>query len=294
MVDITEIFFEVDNFCQKFEPALDEKLLQSGMKKRRRCKNLCGSEIMSILIWFHTSAYRDFKHFYFSVLAWHRDKFPRLPSYACFVHSIPSVLVALFAYLESRRGEKTGIQFIDSTSIKVCHNRRILRHRVFEDLAKRGKTTMGWFFGFKLHLIVNDCGELLAFKLTAGNTDDRAVLPKLCRGLFGKLFGDKGYISAEKFNELFTQGLQLVTSIKGNMKNKLMPMMDKILLRKRFLIETIIDQLKNISQIEHTRHRSVFNFLANLLCGLIAYTHQPKKPTLNLGLQVNLQAPLML
>ena len=141
---------------------------------------------------------------------------------------------------------------------------------------------MGWHYGFKLHLIINDRGELLAFKLTPGNTDDRQPVPDLPKDLLGKLFGDRGYISQELFEQLYERGLQLITRHKKNMKQKLVKIIDKILLRKRSLIETVNDQLKNISQIEHSRHRSVWNFLVNLLAGLIAYTYLPKKPSLDL------------
>lgn len=172
---------------------------------------------------------------------------------------------------------------MDATSLAVCKNPRIHSHKVFAGLAKRGKTSTGWFLGFKLHLIFNDQGELLNLMLTPGNVDDRKPVPKMARKLFGKLFADKGYISKKLFEELLrTFNVQLVTGIRSNMKNVLMPLMDKLLLRKRAIIETIIDQLKNISQIEHSRHRSPVNFLVNLLSGLIAYCHQPKKPSLNL------------
>lgn len=151
-----------------------------------------------------------------------------------------------------------------------------------EASARWGKTTVSWFYGFKLHLIINDEGELWAFKLTGGNVDDRAPGPALTRGLFGKLFGDKGYISQQLFDERYERGVQLITRLRKNMKNKLTPLVDKLLLRKRALIERVNDQLKNVSQIEHTRHRSPINFLVNLVAGLIAYTYQPKKPSLNL------------
>ena len=141
---------------------------------------------------------------------------------------------------------------------------------------------MGWHYGFKLHLIINDRGELLAFKLTPGNTDDRKPVPDLTKDLVGKLFGDRGYISQKLFEELYERGLQLITRYKKKMKQKLVKLIDKILLRKRSLIETVNDQLKNISQIEHSRHRSVWNFLVNLFAGLIAYTYLPKKPCLDL------------
>lgn len=114
------------------------------------------------------------------------------------------------------------------------------------------KTRSRWHFGFKLHLIISDRGELLAFKLTAGNVDDRKPLPEMAQGILGKLFGDRGYISQELFEKLYEQQLQLITRYKKNMKQKLVKLIDTILLRKRALIETVNDQLKNIFQIEHS------------------------------------------
>ena len=241
------------------------------------------SEIITILLAFHQGNFRNFKHFYLMLGCSHLAEFPDLVSYQCFVELMPSVLALLCGYLKSRFGACTGIAFIDSTALAVCGNKRIRRNRVFRGLAKRGKTTMGWFFGFKLDWVVNEQGELLAVQLTPGNVDDRQPVPNLARNLYGKLFGDKGYIASELFDQLWNCGVQLVTHIRRNMKNALMPLVDKIMLRKRSLIETINDQLKNISQIEHTRHRSPVNFAVNLLAGLIAYTHQPKKPSLHLG-----------
>ena len=233
---------------------------------------------MTIMIHFHQSHYRTFKAYYTDyVLELLRKEFPGLVSYTRFVEFIPSVLLPLCVYLRIHcLGLCTGISYINSTSLAVCKNPRIHSHKVFSGLAARGKTSTGWFFGFKLHLIFNDRGELLNLILTPGNVDDRK--------LFGKLFADKGYISQKLFEELLrTFNVQLITGVRSNMKNKLMPLMDKLLLRKRAISETIIDQLKNISQIEHSRHRSPVNFLVNLLFGLIAYCHQPKKPSLNLG-----------
>ncbi len=142
---------------------------------------------------------------------------------------------------------------------------------------------MGWFFGFKLHLVVNDQGELLGCYLTAGNVDDRKPVPHLARHLFGKLIGDKGYISQELTTQLLDMlGVHLVTFLRSNMNGRLVSQSDVVLLRKRAIIETINDQLKNISQIEHSRHRSPINFIVNLFAGLIAYCRQPKKPALRL------------
>jgi hypothetical protein len=137
------------------------------------------------------------------------------------------------------RGECTGISFIDSTVLRVCHKKRIKRNKVFKDIAKIGKSTMGWFFGFKLHLIINDKGEILSFYLTQGNVDDRNLktITKMTEELFGKLFGDKGYISKALSDILFGNGIQLITAVKRNMKEKALSNEEKILLRKRSVIK---------------------------------------------------------
>jgi len=278
-MSLTELFCHVDDFCQQFEAQWQHEQLASG-KQRRRAGQLCLSEIMTILIHFHQSRYRDFKSYYTQYVQPHlHTAFPSLVSYERFVQLTPGALVPLCAYLQYCYGPCSGIGFIDSTALAVCDNRRISQHRVFAQAAVRGKTSMGWFFGFKLHLVVNDRGELLACRLTPGNVDDRVPVPKLTAQMWGKLFGDKGYLSQPLAAQLRQRGIHLITRLKSNMKNRLLPLVDKILLRKR----SIIDQLKNISQIEHTRHRSVANFMVNLLCGLIAYCHQPKKPPLHLS-----------
>lgn len=280
MFSLEELFCSVDDFCQTFEPQWERQLLGNGLQRRKRSSSLCLSEIMTILIGFHHSCYRNFKAYYLEKVQpqW-LFAFPGLVSYHRFVEWMPSALLPLCAYLRSCFGRCTGISFIDSTSLKVCHNRRIKQHRVFENLAARGKTSVDWFFGFKLHLVVNDKGELLNFVLTPGNTDDRTPVSKLLQQLFGRVFADKGYVSQKLAKQLLESiGVTLITKLKRNMKNRLMPLVDRLLLRKRSIIETIIDQLKNISQIEHSRHRSPVNCLVNIVCGLIAYCHQPKKP----------------
>ena len=284
MDSLLELFVNEDDFCQEFLPQLEQQMLTSGAIKRRRTRSLSVSEVMTILIHFHQSHYRNFKAYYCEHVVPHlHQEFPGLVSYTRFVDFIPSALLPLCAYFrQTCLGDCTGVSFIDSTSLDVCLNQRIASHKVFAGLAARGKTSMGWFFGFKLHLVINDRGELLNVLLTPGNVDDRKPVPKLVRKLFGKIFGDKGYISQPLY-ELLRQtfGIQFVTKLKSNAKNRLpLPFMDRILLRRRAIIESVIDQLKNISQIEHSRHRSVTNFMVNLICGLIAYAHQPKKPSL--------------
>ena len=179
--------------------------------------------------------------------------------------------------MRKRLGEITGLSFVDSTALSVCGHKRISRNRVFEGRARLGRTSIGWFFGFKLHLVINECGELLNVQITPGNVDDRSPVRDMCRQLWGQLFGEKGDISAELTADLRQHDLRLVTGLRKNMREKLLLLWDKLMLRKRSLIETVIDQLKNISQIEHTRNRSPMNFLANLFAGLIAYTYPSQK-----------------
>jgi hypothetical protein len=288
LVDILPLFCDIDDFCLLFEPLWQQRLLET--RQRNRPSALCLSEVMTIITLFHASSYRNFKAYYTEqVLKQYAGAFPRLVSYNRFVELMPGALVPLCGYLQSRKGCCSGISFVDSTSLKVCHNRRIHSHKVFEGCARRGKTSVDWFFGFKLHLVINDRGELLSLRLTPGNVDDRRPVPELVKGLFGKLFGDKGYVSQPLFEALYDEGVQLVTKLKRGMRNRLLPFFDKIMLRKRAIIESVMDQLKNISQIEHSRHRSVANCFVNLLAGLIAYTWREKKPSLNIRLKEQLQ-----
>ena len=244
------------------------------------------SEIMTILVCFHFNQFRNFKHYYLFYVREHlKDLFPHQLSYNRFVELESRVCVEMMLFLQLFCfGRCTGISFIDSTCVPVCHNKRITRNKVFKDYAEIGKSTMGWYFGFKLHLICNERGELLNFMLTKANVDDRNedVFNRLSDNVFGKLFADKGYISQKLFDRLFNDGINLVTGLKCNMKNKLMPLYDKILLRKRSVIETINDELKNVAQLVHSRHRSVYNFCMNVLSVLIAYSFFEKKPSINI------------
>jgi hypothetical protein len=280
---ILPLFADLDDFCQSFEPLYETQQLISATARRKRQSALSLSEIMTITVWFQQSGYRTFKDYFRKEVSKHlRDEFPNLVSYNRFVELMPQALVPLCYYLQTRKGHSVGVAFIDSLPIAVCHNRRIPSHKVFAHVAERGKSSVDWFYGFKLHLIVNDQGELLACQLTPGNVDDRKPVAKLARGLYGKLFGDRGYISQALQEVLSQQGLQLITKIKKNMKQRLLTVWDQLLLRKRALIETINDQLKNICQIEHSRHRSTANFLVNVIAALIAYTYKEKLPSLNL------------
>jgi hypothetical protein len=281
-MDLTTIFFDIDNFCQAFATHESLRLARPGSRRVRE-PELSISEVMTIVVWFHQSSYRTFKRFYADeILDKLRRAFPKAPSYNRFVELSERAMLPLSLFLRTRYGRCTGISFIDSTTIDVCQNQRIGQHKVFKSVAKRGKTSTGWFYGFKAHLTVNECGELLGVRFTPGDIDDRerSVIDAVSKNLWGKLVGDKGYISHDLFEHLYKRGVQMITKIKKNMKNKLMPLRGKLLLRKRALIECVNDALKNQCQIEHSRHRSVVAGFLNMIAALVMYTYLPKKPTL--------------
>jgi hypothetical protein len=283
---VAEIFVKVDDFCCHFENEFNKHKLAAtaDAKKRNRKATLCDSEIITILIAFHGGQFRNFKHFYNTYVIPHlSDCFPTLVSYNRFIELSHRSALAFMLFLHyCCRGECTGISFIDSTVLRVCHNKRIKRNRVFKDIAQVGKSTMGWFFGFKLHLIINDKGEILSFYLSQGNVDDRnsKAITLMTKNIFGKLFGDKGYISKALADMLFNDGIHLITAVRRNMKEKALSNEEKLLLRKRSVIETVNDELKNICQVEHTRHRSLNGFLLNIISAIAAYSFFPKKPSI--------------
>jgi hypothetical protein len=282
-MDRLAIFCEIDDFCRQFEPKFNRQVIADGTRKRIKPSRMSRAEVMTILVLFHRSGFRDLKTFYTEMVCkyWRCD-FRNLLSYNRFVELQRDSLILLGAFMQTRLGKCSGVSFVDSSKLPVCNNLRIQQNKVFEDVAKRGKTSTGWFYGFKIHLIVSDTGEILAWQMTLGNVDDRKPVPNMTKCLWGKLFGDKGYISQKLTELLGEENVQLITKVKKNMKNKFISVFEKLMLRKRAIIETIYDQLKNISQIEHTRHRSVWNFYTNVVAGLIAYTYQEKKPNLQL------------
>jgi Transposase DDE domain len=283
---VTEIFVKVDDFCNEFELEFKKQALAvaDGTKKRNRKATLTDSEIITILIAFHGGQFRNFKHFYNGYVCVHlRDCFPNVVSYNRFIELSHRSAVPFMMFLHyCCRGECTGISFIDSTVLRVCHNKRIKRNRVFKGLAKVGRSTVGWFFGFKLHLIINDKGEILSFYLSQGNTHDSSarIITRMTKEIFGKMFGDKGYINKALADLLFDDGLQLITAVRRNMKQKALSNEEKLLLRKRSVIETVNDELKNICQVEHTRHRSIAGFILNIMGAIAAYSFFPKKPSI--------------
>lgn len=281
---ITHIFCSFDDFCKEFVPFWEKSLLSNGKKRIRKSK-MSLSEVMTIQVLFHISGFRNFKTFYNGyVCKFLKRDFPDLVSYNRMVELKQQSFMPLAIYLKTHGlAECNGISFIDSTPLRVCHNRRIHQHKTFKNLAERGHCSLGWFYGFKLHIVTNDCGGIIDFMITKGNVDDRKPLKtkSFLNKLFGKLFGDKGYLSKELFTNLFSNGIHLITKLKRNMKSRTVtPLIDAYHLRKRAIIETIFDQLKNIFQVEHSRHRSPTNYFTNIFSALIAYNFAEKKPSL--------------
>jgi len=281
MDKLVELFTDVDDFCNVFLPQWYAYQVEQGQIKRERACQMTMAEIMTVIILFHMSHQRDFKNFYKGYLArFHKKDFPTLLSYTRFLELMPRAVVPLSSYFKTLTSADSNICFIDSTSIKVCHNLRIPRHKTFAGVAKRGRGTMGWYYGFKLHLIINHRGEIVAAKVTPANKHDTAPVDELTQSLTGTLYGDKGYISNKLEQSLSERGLKFVTNVRSNMKAKAISAWDKAMLSKRFIIETVNDQLKNICQLEHSRHRSLHGLILTVLGALIAYSHKEKKPSI--------------
>ena len=285
---IIEIFFKLDEFWKKFSRFSPKCIGQTDRKKRHyhRDGKMSMPEIMLIMILFHSSGYRCLKHFYLNEVCGNmKDMFPNVVSYNRFTELQKVSLLPLFAFFRTQlRGKCTGISFVDSTPLRVCKNQRIRQHKVFAGFAERGCCSMGWFYGFKLHLICNERGELLSFAFTKGNIDDRKPLEdkQFIKDIYGKLVGGGGYISKSLFRTLFVDGIHLLTRLKSNMKGSILSAGDSLLIRKRAIIESVNDELKNIAQVEHSRHRSLHNFLVNMMSAISAYCLFPKKPSIRL------------
>lgn len=294
LAPVVEIFCEIDDYCQLYFAKLNRRLLPNPQRVRKRDCRLHLSEIMTLMVLFHLSHYRTFKDYYHDcVLNELRAYFPRVVSYNRFVELMHTALLPLCGYLKARAGEETGVYYIDASALPVCHNKRISCNKVFKGLATMGKTTLGWFYGWKLHLVINHKGELMSFCLTPGHVDDRTPLERVFKKLKGLAFGDRGYISKEKYQKLLAKGLCLITKLKKNMKSRPLTALQALFLSKRGIVETVIDQLKALCHIQHTRHRSPTNFLVNLVSGLAAYVLRPRKPSIRLPLKLSHAPSLM-
>jgi len=279
-IDYDTLFCLVDDFCKGFEPWYRKQLLTDGKAKRNRSGHLTLAETLTILIAYHQSGMACFKYFYLRLFNFHQKLFPKLVHYARFVKLIKRAFPALVCLLKSLQGEITEYLFIDSTPMAVCHNLREKKHKTFKGLAAKGKTSPGWFFGMKLHMIFNIKGEIVRLTITPGNVNDRTPVSQMVKDITATLIGDKGYLSKKLFQELFEGGVTLITKIKKNMKNCLMKMADKLMLLRRFFVETIFSSMKSLGVLIHHRHRCPINAFAHLFAGLINYQLRTDKPSL--------------
>lgn len=277
---LTRIFCDIDDFCKEFNHYAAGKLLPSAVTSARRGPACClhDSEIMTIVIAFQSSSFRNFKHFYVGYLSrYWQAYFPQLPSYNRFIEIMKRVLFHLLLFSQIHAGKKTGIYYIDSTCLPVCHLKRSRRHKTFDAVAEYGRTSVGWFFGLKLHLVINGRGELMAFKITRGNVNDGKAAASLLAQLQGLAFGDKGYISKNLFAKLLEKGLKLITRTRKNMKAINYSPLEKQLLNQRGIIETVINHFKHHYHVWHTRHRSILNAMTHLMAAIASYSIEPLK-----------------
>ena len=242
------------------------------------------SEMVTIQVLYHLSGYKCFECFYKSLEYNYLGLyFPKLPNIKSFYERQKKTSVYLIGVLlmKSSLSQKNGIFFIDSTKIEVCKPLRMSRNKTFRHYAKKSKTSTGWFFCFKLHLVINELGEIVRYKITTGDVADNnhELLKELLSGLHGKCFGDRGYISA-LFSMFYENGLRLVTDLRANMKGQLIDVNEGKLLKKRGLIEAVNDILKSVCTLEHSRHRCVEHALQSMHAAVIAYCFLEKKPEL--------------
>lgn len=273
--DITELFCMLDDFMKVYE-----EVIKTPLRKATRIPGLALSEMMTIILLFHQSPCKNFKYFYLSYLQLYKGEFPGLLSYSRFIYLMPRTFMPFNVLMSVLFGQKTGTYFIDSTGLKVCCSKRTHSHKVFKGLATLGKTTKGWLMGFKLHGVINQKGEFMKLAVTQGHVHDLTPLGFLSKGLVGKLFGDKAYLSQEVFESLYAKGIKLITGLRKNMSNKLMLLHEKYLLRARNIIETVFDYLKNKFQLEHTRHRSPQNAFVHIISTVVAYSLKKSKPAI--------------
>jgi len=282
---IEEIFAQIDDFCKQNLPRIQKRCLSNKSNDRPgRKPHLSAAEIITISVNYHMSGFKNFKAYYRSLIDGQATKTMfNYVSYNRFTELRSNFITETNIFLLNYMSNKcTGISFVDSTALKVCHEKRNKWHSLFKGSAQLSKTCMGWFYGYKLHLVINHRGEIISFVLSEARASDinRNVIGTLVKNIHGKLFGDRGYISQVLRKELALKGISLITFLKKGMKPKLLHLQDRILLRKRVIIEGVFNILKHKIELEHTRYRSRESFISNVLYALMAYTFQPNKPSI--------------
>ena len=267
---ITSVYYLVSNFSKIYQEWEKSNLIPSIMQRRRDgILSIC--ELMTIVLYFYLSPCRDFKNYYLYYLSHKYRGYFTLPCYSRIIQLWPRLIIPLAIMMQLLKGQNSGIYFIDSTKLAICHRKRTSSNRVFGKVARVGMSSYGWFMGFKLHLVVNIKGEIMAIKLTKANVNDIFAADCVTKGLYGKLFGDKGYISKDLSRSLYSRNLRLFSGIRRDMRNHLLELEDKILMRKRSIIESVFNVLKNHMNLEHSRHRSPINFLVHIMACVTSY-----------------------
>jgi len=276
---LIEIFIDVDDFCKEAATWLAQTSEKHNFEWR---SNLHYSEAMTVMIFYHHSGYKCFQYYYKRLVRTSlKSYFPMVVTYKYFLSFIPKLypLMHLFVQWRCSQNQRTGQYYVDSKKLPVCHNRRIYANRVFKDIARRGKSSTGWFYGLKIHLVINNLGQVVSFLFTAANFADnnQYVLKTLFKDLKGHCYADKGYIT-KLFEHFFTNGLKVVTKVRKNMKAKLIQLHERYALMKRGVIESVNDILMTVLDIEHTRHRSPVNAIVHMNACLAAYDYLDQKP----------------
>jgi hypothetical protein len=285
-MDPVELFYHIDEFYKVYEQEISKRLVGKDTLKPDQ-RTLSASEIMTLRTMYHTSGYKTVKDYFTRNERELSSYFPRLVSYSRFVElcqelALPFMVFAkIFCTISC-----DNMSYIDSTKLEVSHIKRASSHKTFRGIAAKGHTSIGWFFGFKLHLVTNVFGYVVDFDITSGNVADNneSLIRKLTKKLTGKLFGDRGYLLNKKlYADLVARGLTVITKIRSNMKPQIMTSADKAALQKRGISESIIGILKESLSLEHSRHRSPHAFLVHIASTLIAYFFRPNKPTIVLN-----------
>lgn len=283
-IKLIELFIHVDDLCLDWQRYQQSRQL-GKLQRSTRIPELSESEICTIIAAYHLSGYKCFEYYYRRLIKVdYASYFPKAPSYERFLTLISRCyrmmwLWSLHCCLQSKR---TGFYIIDSKRLEVCHLKREHTHRVFAASARKGKTSTGWFYGFKMHLVINDQGEIINWTITPGNVADNnpALLQKLLTGLQGICLGDKGYYTT-LFDWFYSQRLQLLVKPKKNMKKDKLSLIDhQYYLRKRALIESVNDLLVTVCDLEHSRHRKPENAFAHMAGAIIAYQSFDQKPSI--------------
>lgn len=289
---LTEIYVEIDDFCKANSKMIEQTWKTTGLLKKPHPSQLSLSEVTTILVYYHLSVYRNFQSYYEEhVLKDLRRDFPDAVSYGRFVQLIPRCLVVVMMFLQYRcsQSKATGIYYGDSYPLPSCHPKRVHQHRVMKGFANWGKTSVGWFYGMKCHIVINELGQLMNCYVTSGNIADNnvKVLFLLTRNLWGCFFGDKGYMLNEEKRDFLEKqgGLKFFTKARKNMKKQDLELAPKLWLKKRGVVESVINLHKNSCDVSHTRHRSPVNAIVNLFAGLIGYSYLQRKPSTSIHIE---------